>query len=190
MPHSTLDVLADLRTGYTLREKTDPGSVAIVQAADLADNRLADDLGTTTDARPGPEHRLRAGDVLVSSRGDRNAAAFVERDMPDVVAASYLYVIRVRPGAQLDPEFLAWYLTTDPAQDSLGALAHGTYGVRRVRIDDMRALPVPLPPLDVQQRIAQAARRARAEASLAARLAERRRALVDAFLLQTTLRHD
>lgn len=191
MPTAPLADLADIRTGYTVRDRADPGAIRVVQLADVAGGGVLDpdDVETTADVEPGPEHRLRAGDVLLASRGASNPAVLVPHDRQDAVASSYLYLLRVAPGGALDPAFLAWFLNTPPAQDHFAAHAHGSYSVRRVRRDDVGALPVPLPPPDVQAAVVRAARLTTTDAALAHDLADRRLALATAFLLQTAQTH-
>jgi hypothetical protein len=191
MPSALLAELAEIRTGYTLRGRPTPGPVHVVQIADLDGGGVLDpaDADTTTDETPGPEHRLRAGDVLLASRGVTNPAVLVPHDRPGAVASSYLYVVRVPADGPLDPAFLAWYLNTPRAQDHFTAQAHGSYSVRRVRLDDVGALVVPLPPRDVQAGLARAAQLAAAEADLTRDLADRRLALATHLLLQTALHH-
>ena len=188
MPFIPLDDLADVRTGYTLRGKSEPGPIRLVHIADLAASPEGvldpSRVATTADVEPGTEHRLRAGDVLLASRGERNPAALVEASLPGVVATSHLYMIRVTD-SRLDPGYLAWYLNTRPAQDFFDAHAHGTYAVRRIRRDDVGALPVPLAPPEVQRAVARASRAAHAEAALARDHADRRLALAEGLLLQT-----
>ena len=191
MPTQPLSSLAEIRTGYTVRGKTDPGPVCVVQIADLDGGGVLDpaDVDTTADIDPAREHRLRAGDVLLASRGATYPAVIVPHDRPDAVASSYLYLLRVPTGGPLDPAFLAWYLNTPPAQDHFAAHAHGSYTVQRIRRDDAGALPVPLPPPGVQAALARAARLAATEAALAHDLADRRLDLTTSFLLQTALHH-
>ena len=190
MTFHTLKDLADIRTGYTVRGRAEPGSVRLVHIADLAGGGLLDParVSATGDVEPAPEHRLRAHDVLLASRGEANPAALVEADLPDTVATSHLYLIRC-DGSTLDPAYLAWYLNSRPAQDFFETHAHGTYSVRRIRLDDVGTLPVPLPPLAVQQRVARASRLAHAEAELARRHTTQRLALAEGLLLQTVNDH-
>ncbi len=190
MTYLTLDTLAEIRTGYTVRGRAEPGPIRLVHIADLAGGGVLDldRVEATADVEPGPEHCLRAGDVLLASRGESNPAALIEANSPDIVATSHLYVIRAED-KRLDSAFLAWYLNTRPAQDFFDAHAHGTYSVRRIRLDDVGMLPVPLPPLDAQQGIARASRLAQDEAHLARLHADRRLALTEGLLLQTANDH-
>lgn len=190
MTFPILNDLAEIRTGYTVRGRAAPGPIRLVHIADLGGGGALDParVSATADVEPGSEHRLRANDVLLASRGETNPAGLVEADLPDTVATSHLYVIRGDP-SKLDPAYLAWYLNTRPAQDFFEARAHGTYSVRRIRLDDVGTLPVPLPPLAVQRRVADASRLARAEADLVRRHAAQRLALAEGLLLQTANDH-
>ncbi|QKW04197.1 hypothetical protein [Streptomyces sp. NA02536] len=60
---------------------------------------------------------------------------------------------RVRDRSICDPRFLAWALGASPARDFCLDEAAATSNVAHLGLAGARAIPVPLPPLDVQQRI-------------------------------------
>ena len=95
--------------------------------------------------------KLRAGDVLFSKSGTIGKVGIVRNGAVGAVAASGFYVIRT-DGSRLDPHFLTAYLHSSDCRawikdrSSGSAISHVT---RRI----IEEIPVPLPPLQIQQRV-------------------------------------
>lgn len=83
-------------------------------------------------------YRVRAGDVLFVSRGDRNRAVSIKACPEDSVATSSLYVIR--PRADLDSDYLAWALNQEASQVAIGQArtGAGTPMVQRAALAELR----------------------------------------------------
>lgn len=102
------------------------------------------------------EFGLRAGDILITkdseTPSDIAVPALVMRDFDNVVSGYHLALIRPDP-ALLNSRYLLWVLSSRPARQYFSASAFGItrYGLRRDAILD---LPIPLPPLEHQVRIA------------------------------------
>jgi type I restriction enzyme M protein len=96
--------------------------------------------------------KLRAGDVLLSKSSTIGKVGVVRNGAVGAVAANGLYVLRT-DGDRLDPHYLAAYLDTADCRAWLqdrasgGSISHLT---KRILED----LPVPLPPLQLQQQVA------------------------------------
>ena len=95
---------------------------------------------------------LLPGDVLVSKSGTIGKAALVRNGAVVSVAANGLYVLRVDQ-QRLDPGFLLAYLASPACQNWLAAQSSGAViqHLNRAVLDE---LPVPLPPLPMQARVA------------------------------------
>lgn len=101
---------------------------------------------------PGEHHFLRSGDVLIVGRGSRRTAFLVDDPPPRTVADRTFFV--ARPDMeQVEPAFLAWYLNERRAQHYLQSHSRGT-NIQTIKKSALERLPVRLPPLDVQERIA------------------------------------
>lgn len=183
-----LGELAEIQMGYPFRSRLehDPqGDVAVIQMKDIDDTNLLHPEDATRVKLPKPKdkarHLLRAGDLLFRSRGRSNGAAQVlEGIAPAVLSAPLL---RIRPHSVL-PAYLCWYLNAPATQAQLGALAAGT-SVRMISAEALKALEVPVPSLDTQQRIAQAAALADQEESLMARIATLRKRVIERLLMKS-----
>ncbi|WP_395153857.1 restriction endonuclease subunit S [Ilumatobacter sp.] len=97
------------------------------------------------------EFSLRKGDVLICEGGEVGRSSVVERDLPGVYFQKAIHRVRCSP--KLDPHFLFRYMEfaapTGRLDDfsSEATIKHLT-GVK------LRRLPIPLPPIEEQRRIA------------------------------------
>ena len=110
-------------------------------------------------------------------RGSRHPVAVVEPGIRGI-AANGLHVIRPRTERIL-PNYLAWWLNHPVSQDTLiSKVARGQY-IPFVSKADLLEFLVPVPPLDVQERIVEVDRLRRQERALRERLENLTQQLVD-----------
>lgn len=105
-----------------------------------------------SDYHPGEHHFLCDGDVLIAGRGSHRTAFLVEDPPPRTVADRTFFVARPAPD-RVVPAFLAWYLNERRAQHHLQSHSRGT-SIKTIKKSALERLPVRLPPLDTQERIA------------------------------------
>lgn len=100
------------------------------------------------------EHRwaLLPGDVLVSRSGTLGKAALVRNSVVGGVAANGLYVLRA-DRQRLDPGFLLAYLASPASQNWLEAQSRGAV-TQHLNLAAFGNLPIPVPPIQVQERAA------------------------------------
>lgn len=148
--------IAQIQAGYSFREGIKPirtGSFQVIQIKDIGRNGdiLADDLTRTDADNIKPEHFVRQGDVLFTTRGTNRRAAFVTEEMPETVFVAQILSLRnIRP--DISPAYLAWYINQQPAQDYFGMTSSGSY-IQNIKIDVFAELEVRIPPLETQKRI-------------------------------------
>lgn len=153
--HQTLNHIADIRTGHTFRGRIteDPaGEVPVVQIRDLKEC-----LWIAADQLPRirwPEEKrvapARPGDILLPARGEHYHAAILQGDEP-AIATNQLYVLEPKSEG-VTMEFLAWYLNQRAAQHYFATHRSGT-NIPMLNIASLGALPIPLPPMDIQDKI-------------------------------------
>jgi type I restriction enzyme M protein len=95
---------------------------------------------------------LLPGDVLVSKSGTIGKAALVRNGAVGAVAANGLYVLRP-DRERLDAGFLMAYLASPVCQNWLAAQSRGAV-IQHLNRAVLDGLPVPLPPLQIQDRAA------------------------------------
>ena len=95
---------------------------------------------------------LRAGDIVFARTGATTGKSFLIRECPEpAVFASYL--IRVRPGRNVDPTFLSRFFETPAYWLQITQTSSGT-AQPGVNASKLQRLKIPLPPLAEQKRIA------------------------------------
>ena len=159
-----------LRAGHPFRgaiQEVDEGPVYAVQMKDL-DPLFGIDwrhVVRTRLAGRRPPDWLAPGDLLFVARGTRFYAVCVDAVAGPAVCGPHLFHLRVRPGRQLLPEFLAWQISQAPFQRVLQRAAEGSsqLSVRRPVLESLR---LGIPPLADQERIVSLARLVRREREL------------------------
>lgn len=153
------DVLGVLRLGKGRppQAKHDPmGDTGVLQLGDVdydSKNIKWANRMRVSDYDPGAHHFLRDGDVLIVGRGPRRTVFLVDDPPPRTVADRTFFVARPET-EQVEPAFLAWYLNERRAQHYLEAHSQGT-NIQAIKKSALERLPVQLPPLDAQERIAE-----------------------------------
>lgn len=121
-------------------------------------------------------YRVRAGDVLITARGTQLKVALVDDATAGAVLSANLLSIRPRVDRLLPGSLAAW-LQTPRGHAALTERFHSTTGLLALTTPVVRALPVPVPPLAVQEQAAALFDATRAGYIAARRAADARRAL-------------
>lgn len=135
--------------------------------------------------------RLQQDDLLFC---EGNSADLVGRpaiwnsEIADCVHQNHVLKVRVSPDKAL-PQFVLEFMQTPPARSYFRARAKFTTNLASINSTDLREAPIPLPPLDVQQRIMERVQEGRAqierEREAADRLAREAKIEVEALILGT-----
>jgi type I restriction enzyme S subunit len=128
--------------------------------------------------------RLRAGDVVVVRTGQAGAAAVVPKVLE---GANCIDLVIIRPGPQLDSQFLELVLNSDWMQKHIDEHTVGTIQ-GHFNVSAAKNVPIPLPVLSEQHRAVERLRQVRAQCRAAVSraegqielLQERRQALITA----------
>ena len=169
--------LAHIRMGVTLRgrDATRPvpsGSVHLVRIGDISqDGTLLNDgfVRIEPNEHINEDLFLRPGDVLFPNRGTRTTALAYHLDLPHTLAGAQFFILRPDAGRVL-PEYLAWFLRTEEAARYFEGRRKGTY-IQIIQRSDLAEMEMPVPPLNVQRKIVEAANLAVEERILSNRLA-------------------
>lgn len=175
--------------GVTLRGRdatrmVEFGSCRLVRISDVSQDGTwlnADFARIEPADRIRDEQFLHSGDVLFPNRGTRTTAITFRLDVDRVIAGAQFFVLRPQAERVL-PEYLAWFLRTEESARHFEGRRKGTY-VQIIERRDLEELDLPVPPLDVQQKIVEAAALAVEERVLGERLAALKARLVAGELL-------
>ena len=185
--------IADIRMGVTLRGRdatrsVPSGSYNLVRIGDISqDGTLLNDelIQIEPKERVNDDSILRPGDVLFPNRGTRTTALAYRLDVPRVLAGAQFFILRPDTERVL-PEYLAWFLRTEEAARYFEGRRKGTY-VKIIQRSDLAEMEMPIPPLNVQQKIVEAANLAMEERILMERLAVLRWKLTKGLLSKASL---
>jgi Type I restriction modification DNA specificity domain len=98
--------------------------------------------------------RLLPGDVLLNEGGDRDKLGrgwVWGGQIPDCIHQNHVFRARLPAGTTL-PRFLAWYINY-PARQWFDQHASQSVNLASISLSTVKQLPVPLPPLNEQNRI-------------------------------------
>lgn len=187
-----LRTLADIRPGIPFREAirhAEHGTIGVVQAGDISPGGTIDldriaRVSSVPNLRAAEE--LRAGQVLLQSRGQTYRAAVVPKDDLEMVASASLLILD--PLSEIRPAYLAIYLNDPSTQTELRKLATGAT-IANLKRSEVEQLEVLVPTLEDQDRIVALDDTIRQLSRIEARLAELRRIELRALIRERTERN-
>ncbi|MCA9131320.1 MAG: N-6 DNA methylase, partial [Planctomycetales bacterium] len=137
-----------------LDEPPSERAVGYVRTKDLSQGKVARVTKWLRSELTAEERRwaLLPGDVLVSKSGTIGKAALVRNGVVGSIAANGLYVLR-SDQERLDAGFLLAYLASPACQNWLAAQSRGT-AIQHLSRNIIDSLPIALPPLQIQARVA------------------------------------
>lgn len=185
--------IAAVRLGYPFRtrvERDSNGTVGVIQMKDIDGYNRIDlsDVYKVQIEDLEKWHLLQANDILFRSRGVSNTAALVDgaieqtEEIKQFVASAPLMVVQVKTST-IDPAYLLWYINHPYGQRQMSRLAKGT-NQQMVSKAALETMEVELPPLEKQKLIGEVAALSQQEQELLNELTGKRKAYVDAVLLQ------
>jgi hypothetical protein len=153
--HQPLSNIANIRTGHTFRGRiaeSPVGEVPVVQIRDLRECLWIASDRLSRIQRPKEKSVAPAcpGDILLPARGEHYHAAILQGDEP-AIATNQLYILEPK-SKRVATDFLGWYLNQRAAQHYFKTHRSGT-NIPMLNIASLGALPVPLPTIDIQDKI-------------------------------------
>jgi restriction endonuclease S subunit len=178
--------IATIRSGYLFRERIKPdasGRYLVVQVGDITPDAQLSRGSLARVSLPDVKRSqiLESGDVLFISRGPRKQAVAITSPVENAIATSQFFVLR--PGENVLPEFLAWYINQRPAQRYIEERSTGT-SASLINLAAMKSLPVETPPLETQARVTKIHQLSLREKELMEAIQNRRRALIEMSLFK------
>ena len=182
-----LKYIASIQTGLTFRsrlEHSSKGNVMVIQMKDFsADNRIDCEKLTLIEIQNLKERQMvQINDLIFRSRGFRNSAALIDRELKDTTVAAPLLRVRIHDASVL-PAYLCWFINLPVSQSFLQRYATGT-AMKMIGKKALEALEVHIPSIPIQQRIIELSRLADREQNILESLSAKRRQLVDSKLMR------
>lgn len=157
-----------LRTdGVSLSPSDEPFLTSLIRAGDVASAQVGGRppllLADSGLREKWKSRQLRAHDVLITSGGSIGKVAIAPDQWMGGLPSTNVVAMRVKDGAAVDPAYLAALLRSALYQEWLAGHAQGAV-IQRLATKALRDLPIPLPSLPVQERVAAATREGKADA--------------------------
>lgn len=153
--HKNLNQIAAIIAGYTFRtpiKMIPQSSLFILQAKNITEDSLIDE-SALTQAHVDTSHTkafVESGDVAIGSRGVFRAG--VIQTNKKVLAASSVYLLRIKDKTAVLPEYLAIYLNSASGQKKLSQfLTTGT--IKTLLKKDLENICIPIPSVEQQRQI-------------------------------------
>jgi type I restriction enzyme S subunit len=100
-------------------------------------------------------YRLEPGDILLNEGGDRDKLGrgwIWQGQISECIHQNHVFRARIRDG-QAIPKYIAYFANTDEARAYFLSSGKQTTNLASISKKNLSALPVPLPPVDVQEAI-------------------------------------
>lgn len=102
-------------------------------------------------------YQLKADDLVMTEGGDPDKlgrGALWRGELPLCLHQNHVFRVRVRDEAGVDPRYLAAYIRSRNARSYFLRSAKQTTGIASINMTQLRALPVAVPPVDLQREFA------------------------------------
>ncbi len=178
-----------LFSGYSFREKITPakeGNLRVVQLKDVENDytTIGKDCIFVNKKQVKNKYYLKDGDILFISKGANNyAISFYADDNHPSVASSAFFVVRLDE-TKANPNYVAWYINQKKIQQYLESQASGTY-TTSINRETVENIPILLPSISQQDKIANIAALALKEQNLYNQLMENKNLLIQTQLLSS-----
>lgn len=176
-----LKEISDLQFGYYDKPKEE-GVVIYLQAKNFNDfgqfDGNADGYIEITEKSKG--HLLEEGDVLFVGKGMRNFAWKYSAEMGKAIASSIFFVIKPKSDL-VDSDYLVTVFNSAKYQSFFRSLGAGS-SIPSIRKNELEAVEIPLPSLEVQQKIARLSGLHQTELALTGKLIDEKNKLFQAVI--------
>jgi type I restriction enzyme M protein len=159
---STLSEICKIMLGHNVRsaDRTDSlpldNPVPYIRIKDIQRGKVSKTsswLASSAQSFTMSEWKLLAGDILLSKSGTIGKAGLVQNGAVGAIAAGGTYVLRIDKN-RLDPHYLLAYLDSNACRSWLNERSSGSV-ISHLSKSNISKLPVPVPPLQLQHRIAE-----------------------------------
>ena len=155
-----IDEIADTIGGVTKgRNLTGKATIMLpyLRVANVQRGRLDLDVMKEIEilASEAEKYRLQDGDVVLTEGGDWDKlgrSAIWRNQIPNCIHQNHIFRARTKSSYVL-PEWLMYYTNSEQGQNYFKEAAKQTTNLASINLTQLRACPIPLPPLEEQRRI-------------------------------------
>lgn len=145
------DICSKPQYGWTTKAKLDSGEIKLLRTTDITSERIDwQRVPFCSELPPDPEKYLvREGDILISRAGSVGVSHLVTSAESSVFAS---YLIRFRPGPDVLPKYLAYFLKSPAYWKQISDNTAGI-AIPNVNASKLQEIRLPLAPPEEQHRI-------------------------------------
>ena len=181
MQTTRLGSISSIQTGYSFRNglTSSHEGVLVVQLKDVQASGVIDaDALSRADCEDfSKQHRLNQGDLVFRSRGQNFSMGYTSLVGEVVIVAAPLFKVTVDRSMAL-PEYVSWYVNGPAGKAYFESVAEGS-SIKMISKTSLAELPIPMPPISVQESIAQLTRLGKREKILSEQLLKKRELLIN-----------
>ena len=179
--------ISEVFSGHTFRERIEnnpEGDCYVIQLKDLdmQNQKIKEQPHLVQSKGIYEKHFIQPGDILFVAKGSNNyAITFYEGYK--AVAASVFFIIRIKD-EKVNPFYLTWYINQPPAQEYIHKGKEGTM-VTNISKVTLENLPIEIPTLETQVKIAKLHELMRKEFFLSEEILKKKKLFIEKELLTT-----
>lgn len=156
-----LGMISEVVSGITKGRRTSESTRAVpyLTVANVQDRRIRLKSVKTIEATEKEinRYRLHSGDILLTEGGDPDKlgrGAVWSGEIDEVIHQNHVFRVRVTD-TRLRPEYLSWLMSSEGGKKYFAGAAKQTTGIASINSTQLKAFPVPVPPLGLQNEFAQ-----------------------------------
>jgi hypothetical protein len=183
-PAEILKQVVDITPGYPFRGRIEEDTTADTCAIQMKDvtGDFKVNWETVVHATPEgnrPPDWLEPGDIIFIAKGNNNFAIYLDQIPQKAVCSPHFFHLRPKRSDVIQ-EYVAWLINQIPGQDYFRRTREGsgTLSVRRVILEQM---PLPVPSVDIQEKIIKLDQVLRKEKGIFLDLLQNRQLMIDSL---------
>ena len=187
---NNLDKLADIFPGQSIRKgvrNDENGRFSLIQMKDVSieDGIKGKGLYKINLSKGSNPKLLQVQDILFISRAWRGTTPFsviLKEEIPNLIAAPFFHIIRVKDEQPVLPEYLSWFINTVPySQKFFKQHAVGTT-VLNIPLNVLKKMNIIVPPMKIQKSITEMAKLLLEEKKAFEKLSQERSKLLSSLI--------
>ena len=100
------------------------------------------------------KYLVQKGDILFNRTNSRELVGKTAVYRFDEAVAFAGYLVRARASKEADPEYIAAFMNSPQTKSRLVSMCKSIVGMANINAREFQAIPIPMPPLDLQKRFA------------------------------------
>lgn len=155
---TTVGAVASIHRGVTYRKgdasaRPASGLVPLLRATNISEQLSLDDCVYVPAGLVSEQQLLREGDIVMAASSGSASVVGKSAQLSRPWRGSFgAFCACIRPGPNVSPRYLAWFLASDGFRRRASRLAAGS-NINNLKRKHISETPVPLPPRDEQDRI-------------------------------------